>query len=139
MSFPTMLPIGSPAPAEPAAGAGVSVWPATTAAAAAELARLAGLLAEAGATVVPAADTLTIPHLACGPGDTAGVRVRTTGRAPHALYIIAAGRITPHAGADSAFADLHPLLEAAARPCEGCDAEAGTPCNPHCLPDPSTT
>ncbi|MFD9078272.1 hypothetical protein [Streptomyces erythrochromogenes] len=115
-----------------------SAWPATAAAADAELARLAELLAEAGVTVLPAAGILAVPGLAAGPGDTAGIRVRTTSNPPHALYVIAASRITPHAGADSAFAHLHPLIEAAARPCDGCGAEASKPCNPNCLPDPST-
>ncbi|MFD9519725.1 hypothetical protein [Streptomyces sp. NPDC059979] len=119
------------------AAAAASVWPATAEAAEAELGWLAELLAEAGVTAISAAGVLAIPDLACGPGDTAGIRVRTTSRPPHALYVIAAGELAPHASADSAFAELHPLVEAAARPCDGCGAEAGLPCNPNCLPDPS--
>lgn len=112
-------------------------WPATAQAADAELVRLAELLAEADVKVISAAGVLSIPDLACGQGDTAGIRVRTTRRSPHALYVIAAGELTPHTDADSAFAVLRPLVEAAARPCDGCDAEAGLPCKPHCLPAPS--
>ncbi|MFG2667668.1 hypothetical protein ACGFY6_25915 [Streptomyces sp. NPDC048387] len=133
MSFSLTHPAGAVTQAEPA----VSAWPATAAAADAELARLAELLAEAGVTVLPAAGVLEVPGLAAGPGDTAGIRVRTTSNPPHALYVIAAGSITPHAGADSAFAHLHPLIEAAVRLCDGCGAEASEPCNPNCLPDPS--
>ncbi|MDH6544125.1 hypothetical protein [Streptomyces sp. SPB4] len=114
---------------QPAATA--STWPATAEAADAELTRLAKLLADAGATALPAEGVLAVPGLA------SGIRVRTTSNPPHALYIIAAGRITPHAGADSAFAYLRPLIEAAARPCDGCGAEAYKPCNPNCLSDPS--
>ncbi|MCX5078771.1 hypothetical protein OHA84_37915 (plasmid) [Streptomyces sp. NBC_00513] len=133
MSFSLTYPAGSPTQTAGAAPA----WPATSAAAVAELARLAQLLTEAGVTNVPATGVLAIPGLAAGPGDTAGIRVRTTGNPPHAVYVIAGGSITPHTGADSAFARLHPLIEAAARPCDGCGAEAGAPCNPHCLPDPT--
>ncbi|WP_327388881.1 hypothetical protein [Streptomyces sp. NBC_01207] len=132
MSFPITSPAGSPSQT---AGA-VPVWPATAAAAGAELSRLTELVAEAGVTAVPAAGVLAIPGIAAGPGDTAGIRVRTTSNPPHALYV-AGGSLTPHTGADSAFARLHPLIEAAARPCDGCSAEAGEPCNPNCLPDPS--
>ncbi|MGO4459889.1 hypothetical protein AB4039_21715 [Streptomyces sp. M-16] len=128
MSFSLTHSAGTVTQAEDAA----SAWPATAAAADAELARLAELLAEAGVTVLPDAGVLAVPGLA------AGIRVRTTSNPPHALYVIAAGRITPHAGADSAFAYLRPLIEAAARPCDGCGAEASKPCNPNCLPDPST-
>ncbi|MFG2979542.1 hypothetical protein ACGFYY_41970 [Streptomyces sp. NPDC048331] len=103
----------------------------------ARLVRLASLLAEADVTVISTAGVISIPDLAYGPGDTAGIRVRTTSNPPHALYVIAAGRIPPHAGAGSAFAHLRPLIEAAARPCDGCGAEAYEPCNPFCLPDPS--
>ncbi|MEW1700651.1 MULTISPECIES: hypothetical protein [unclassified Streptomyces] len=127
-----------PAGAVTQAAASASAWPVTAADAEAELGRLAELLAEAGVAAVPAAGVLAAPGLAAGPGDTAGIRVRTTSNPPHALYVIAAGRITPHAGADSAFAHLRPLIEAAARPCDGCNAEASTPCNPFCLSDPST-
>ncbi|KIF02702.1 hypothetical protein PL81_28515 [Streptomyces sp. RSD-27] len=112
MSFSLTHPAGTVTQAEDAA----SAWPATAAAADAELARLAELLSGAGVTVLPAAGVLAVPGFAAGPGDTAGIRVRTTSNPPHALYVIAAGRITPHAGADSAFAHLHPLIEAAARP-----------------------
>ncbi|MFE5723316.1 hypothetical protein [Streptomyces erythrochromogenes] len=111
MSFSLTHPAGTAAQGEVAA----SAWPATA-----------------------AAGVLAVPGLAAGPGDTAGIRVRTTSNPPHALYVIAAGSITPHVGADSAFAHLHPLIEAAARPCDGCGAEASKPCNPNCLPDPST-
>ncbi|MEW1639306.1 hypothetical protein AB0469_35290 [Streptomyces sp. NPDC093801] len=134
MSFSLTHPANTVTQAEDAA----SAWPATAAAADAELARLAELLAEASITVLPAAGVLTVPGLAAGPGDTVGIRVRTTSNPPHALYVIAAGHLTPHAGADSAFAHLHPLIEAAARPCDGCGAKAFKPCNPNCLPDPST-
>ncbi|MGW8726336.1 hypothetical protein ACWGNF_09995 [Streptomyces sp. NPDC055808] len=120
------------------AAAAVSAWPATAAVAEAELARLAELLAEAGVTAVPSPGALAAPGLAAGPGDTAGIRVRTTSNPPHALYVIAAGRITPHAGAGSAFTYLRPFIEAAARPCDGCNAEASKPCNPGCLSGPST-
>ncbi|WP_030387922.1 hypothetical protein [Streptomyces sp. NRRL S-241] len=115
-----------------------SAWPATAAAADAELAHLAELLADAGVTTVPAAGALAAPGLAAGPGDTTGIRVRTTSNPPHALYLLAAGRLTPHTTAGCAFAHLRPLIEAAARPCDGCDAEAGEPCDPFCLPDPTT-
>ncbi|MFJ4879919.1 hypothetical protein ACIP93_32595 [Streptomyces sp. NPDC088745] len=134
MSLSLIHPAGTATQAETAA----SAWPATTAAAEAELARLTELLAEAGVTALPGAGVLAVPGLAAGPGDTTGIRVRTTSNPPHALYVIAAGRITPHAGADSAFAHLRPLIEAAARPCDGCGAEAYEPCNPFCLPDPTT-
>ncbi|MEU2391955.1 hypothetical protein [Streptomyces sp. NPDC007369] len=115
-----------------------SAWPATATAADAGLAHLAELLAEAGVTAVPAAGALAAPGLAAGPGDTAGIRVRTTSNPPHALYVIAAGHLTPHVDSASAFAHLHPLIEAAGRPCDGCGAEAYKPCNPNCLPDPTT-
>ncbi|MET9324079.1 hypothetical protein ABZX75_28510 [Streptomyces sp. NPDC003038] len=134
MSFSLTHPAGSATQAAAAA----SAWPATAAAADAELAHLAELLAEAGVTALPAAGVLAVPGLAAGPGDTAGIRVRTTSNPPHALYVIAVGRLTPHAGAASAFAHLRPLIDAAARPCDGCGAEAGKPCNPGCLPDPTT-
>ncbi|MEU8435477.1 hypothetical protein AB0F18_21695 [Streptomyces sp. NPDC029216] len=134
MPFPLIRPAGSATQTAAAA----SAWPATAAAADAELAHLAELLAEAGVTALPAAGVLAVPGLAAGPGDTVGIRVRTTSNPPHALYVIAAGHLTPHASAGSAFAHLHPLIEAAARPCDGCGAEAGEPCNPGCLPDPTT-
>ncbi|MDX3537228.1 hypothetical protein PV721_23205 [Streptomyces sp. MB09-01] len=126
-------PAGSPTQA----AAEASAWPATAEAAEAQLVRLAELLAEAGVTVISAAGVISIPELACGPGDTAGIRVRTTSRPPHALYVVAGGNLTPHTSADAAFARLHPLIEAAARPCDGCGAEASAPCNPNCLPDPT--
>ncbi|MFJ6252633.1 MULTISPECIES: hypothetical protein [unclassified Streptomyces] len=128
MSFPLAHPVGVPARTVAAAPG----WPATLEA---ELTRPAGLLAGAGA---PAAGTLAIPALAAGPGDITGIRMRTTGNPPHALDVIAGGDLTPHAGAGSAFARLRPLLEAAAHPRDGGDAEAGAPCKPHCLPGPST-
>ncbi|MEU5150055.1 hypothetical protein AB0G42_23100 [Streptomyces yangpuensis] len=61
-----------------------SAWPATAAAADAELARLTELLAEAGVTAVPAAGVLATPGLAAGPGATVGIRVRTTSNPPPA-------------------------------------------------------
>nr|MDT0519926.1 hypothetical protein [Streptomyces sp. DSM 41633] len=134
MSLSITHPAGSPIQA----AAEASAWPATAEAAEAQLVQLAELLAEAGVTVISAAGVISTPDLACGPGDTAGIRVRTTSRPPHALYVIAAGELTPHTSAESAFASLYPLVEAAARPCEGCGAEAGEPCNPFCLPDPTT-
>ncbi|MFI7359745.1 hypothetical protein ACIBTP_38165 [Streptomyces avidinii] len=133
MSLSITHPAGSPTQA----AAEAAGWPATAEAAEAELVRLASLLAEAGVTVISTAGVISIPDLAYGPGDTAGIRVRTTSRPPHALYVIAAGELAPHTSADSAFADLHPLVEAAARPCDGCGAEAGVPCNPNCQSDPS--
>ncbi|MER8233138.1 hypothetical protein [Streptomyces sp. NPDC094049] len=132
------LSLTRPADSATRNAADVSAWPATAAAADTELAQLAALLAEAGITTVPAAGVLTAPGLAAGPGDTTGIRVRTTSNPPHALYLISAGRLTPHAGAASALAHLHPLIEAADRPCDGCGAKAGAPCNPNCLPDPTT-
>ncbi|MFD5935704.1 hypothetical protein [Streptomyces sp. NPDC060333] len=133
MSISTTHPAASATQAAAAAPA----WLATAVAADAELTYLAELLAAAGVTALRASGVLAVPDLAAGPGDTAGIRVRTTSNPPHALYVIAAGSITPHAGADSAFAHLRPLIEAAARPCDGCGAEASKPCNPNCLPDPS--
>ncbi|MFD9047787.1 hypothetical protein [Streptomyces zaomyceticus] len=112
-------------------------WPATAEAAGAELVRLASLLTKAGATVHSAAGLLSIPDLACAPGDTTGIRVRTTSRPPQALYIITANELTAHTDADDAFTHLHPLLEAAARSCDGCGAEPGEPCRPNC-PDPAS-
>lgn len=127
-----------PAGSATQAAAAASAWPATAAAAEAELAYLAELLAEAGVTAVPATGVLAAPGLAAGPGDTVGIRVRATSNPPHALYVIAAGRLTPHTSASSAFAHLRPRIEAAARPCDGYGAEAYEPCNPFCLPDPTT-
>lgn len=114
------------------------VWPATAAAATAELAELARDLADAGVTVQWAPDGLVLPDLAAGPGDTAGIRVRTTRRAPHALYVITATALVPLTHAAGALAYLRPLIDAAARGCDGCLAEPGEPCLPNCLPDPST-
>ncbi|MFE6714011.1 hypothetical protein [Streptomyces sp. NPDC057695] len=116
MSLSLTHPAGTVTQAEGAA----SAWPATAAAADAELARLA----EAGVTVLPTSGVLAVPGLG-RPVDTVGIRVRTTSNPPHALYVIAAGRITPHTTAGSAFAHLRPLIEAAARPCDGCGADAG--------------
>ncbi|KOX37917.1 MULTISPECIES: hypothetical protein [unclassified Streptomyces] len=79
-------------------------WPAPPGAAETELTRLAGLLAGAGTPVVPTTGVRAIPARAAGPGDTTGIRVRTTGNPPHALYVIAGGDLPPHAGAGSAFA-----------------------------------
>ncbi|MFE5483027.1 hypothetical protein [Streptomyces sp. NPDC056527] len=81
-----------------------------------------------------------MPDLAYGTGDTTSIRVRTTSHPPpHALYVITAGELTPYTSADNAFARLRPILEAAARSREGCGAEAGVPCNPNRLSDPSST
>ncbi|MFJ2060279.1 hypothetical protein ACIOMM_30675 [Streptomyces sp. NPDC087908] len=129
------MPLFHTRPVRAAQTAGGSTWPANAAAADAQLADLTALLAEAGVTVTAAAGTLTAPDLAAYPGDTTGIRVRTTSNPPHALYLIAAGRLTPHTTADSVFARLRPLIEAAARPCDGCGAEAGEPCNPNCTHD----
>ncbi|WP_406003441.1 hypothetical protein [Streptomyces sp. NBC_00829] len=114
-------------------------WPATAAAAAAELAELARDLANAGVTVQCHPDGLVLPGLASGPGDTAGIRVRTTARAPHALYVVTAVALVPLTHAAGVLAYLKPLIDAAARGCEGCGAEPGEPCLPNCLPAPSTT
>ncbi|WP_329583707.1 hypothetical protein [Streptomyces sp. NBC_01361] len=111
-------------------------WPTSSAAAAAELAELAHDLTNAGVTVEQHPDALVLPHLAAGPGDTAGIRVRVTGRHPHALYVITATALVPLAHAAGALAYLQPLIEAAARECDGCGAEPGEPCRPMCL-DPS--
>ncbi|MFE6462262.1 hypothetical protein ACFVP0_33025 [Streptomyces cinereoruber] len=125
---------GSPTQAEVTAPA----WPTTPEASEIELARLAELLDQAGILAVRTEGLLAIPALAAGPRDTAGIRVRTTSNLPHALYVIACGGLTPHVNADGDFAQLLPLLEAAARPCGGSGAEAGVPCNAYCLPHPST-
>ncbi|MCX5318118.1 hypothetical protein [Streptomyces sp. NBC_00154] len=114
-------------------------WPATAAAATAELAELARDLAGADVTVKWHRDGLDLPNLAAGPGDTAGIRVRATGRAPHALYVITATDLVPHTHAAGALAYLQPLIDAAALGCDGCGADPGEPCLPNCLPDPSTT
>ncbi|MFD5427726.1 hypothetical protein [Streptomyces sp. NPDC127084] len=114
-------------------------WPATAAAATAELAELARDLADSGVTVQWHPDRLVLPDLASGPGDTAGIRVTTTRRAPHALYVITATDLVPLTHAAGALTYLRPLIDATARRCDGCDAEPGEPCLPNCLPDPSTT
>ncbi|MFI8769543.1 hypothetical protein ACIGN6_32190, partial [Streptomyces sp. NPDC053792] len=103
------LSLTHPADSAKQTAAAASAWPATAAAADAELAHLAALLAEAGVTAVPAAGVLAAPGLAATSGDTAGIRVRTTSNPPHALYLIAAGRLTPHTTAGSAFAHIRPL------------------------------
>ncbi|WP_405593939.1 hypothetical protein OG741_00460 [Streptomyces sp. NBC_01410] len=117
-------------------------WPTTTAAAAAaaaaELAQLAQALTALGANVSREGQDLVLPALASGPGDTVGIRVRATGRAPHALYVITAADLVPLTHAAGALAYLEPFIEAAARGCE-CGAEPGEPCMPNRLPDPSTT
>lgn len=113
-------------------------WPATSAAAAAELAELARDLADADVTVQWHSDGLVLPDLASAPGDTAGIRVTTTRRAPHALYVITATDLVPLTHAAGALAYLRPLIDAAARSCDGCGAEPGEPCLPNCLPDLST-
>ncbi|MET9432283.1 MULTISPECIES: hypothetical protein [unclassified Streptomyces] len=115
------------------------VWPASAAAASAELAGLARDLADADVIVQWHPDGLVLPDLASGPGDTAGIRVRATGRAPHALYVITAAALVPLTHAAGALAFLQPFIDAAARSCDGCGAEPGEPCLPNCLPDPSTT
>ncbi|MDQ1013168.1 hypothetical protein QFZ82_007653 [Streptomyces sp. V4I23] len=114
-------------------------WPATAAAAAAELAELARDLADADVTVQWHSDGLVLPDLASAPGDTAGIRVHTTRRAPHALYVITATDLVPLTHAAGALAYLRPLIDAAARSCDGCLAEPGEPCLPNCLPGPATT
>ncbi|MBT2439768.1 hypothetical protein J7E93_06455 [Streptomyces sp. ISL-36] len=113
-------------------------WPATAAAATAELAELARDLADAGVTVQWHCDGLVLPDLASGPGETAGIRVHTTRRAPHALYVITATALVPLTHAAGALAYLRPLIDAVPRSCDGCGAEPGEPCLPNCLPDPST-
>ncbi|MFE4206116.1 hypothetical protein ACFRSX_32640 [Streptomyces goshikiensis] len=75
MPFPLASLAGSPTHTAGPAPA----WPA---AAAAELSRLAELLAEADVTAVPAPGFLAIPGLAAGPGDTVGIRVRTISNPP---------------------------------------------------------
>ncbi|MEU4499230.1 hypothetical protein AB0F96_38730 [Streptomyces sp. NPDC023998] len=121
------------------AGRAHLAWPATAAAAAAELEQLAQALTAIGANVSRDGQDLVLPALASGPGDTAGIRVCATGRAPHALYVITAAELVPLTHATGALAYLQPLVEAAACGCEGCGAEPGQPCMPNCLPDPSTT
>lgn len=126
--------------AERAAGDSAHLaWPASAAAAAAELAELARDLADADVTVQWHPDGLLLPNLASGPGDTAGIRVHTTRRAPHGLYVITAAALVPLTHAAGALAFLQPFIDAAARSCDGCGAEPGEPCLPNCLPDPSTT
>lgn len=114
-------------------------WPASAAAASAELAELARGLADADVIVQWHPDGLLLPDLASAPGDTAGIRVRATGRAPHALYVITAAALVPLTHAAGALAYLRPLIDAAVRSCDGCGAEPGEPCLPNCLPDPATT
>lgn len=113
-------------------------WPATAAAATAELEQLAQALAEADVTVERDDQDLVLPALACTPDDNIGIRVRTTGRAPHALYVITEADLIPLTHAAGVLAFLQPLIEAAARGCE-CGADPGAPCLPGCLPDPSAT
>ncbi|MCX4516046.1 hypothetical protein OHA27_38830 [Streptomyces sp. NBC_01619] len=108
------------------------VWPASAAAACAEL---ACDLADADVIVQWRPDGLILPDLAAGPGDSAGIRVRTTRRAPHALYVITAAALAPLTHAVGALAFLQPFIGAAARSCDACGAEPGEPC----LRDPSTT
>ncbi|MBA4863814.1 hypothetical protein H1V43_21080 [Streptomyces sp. PSKA54] len=100
-------------------------WPASAAAATAELAELARDLADAGVAVQWHPDGVVLPDLASGPGDTAGIRVHTTRRAPHALYVITATLLVPFTHAAGALAYLRPLIDAAARSCDGCCAEPG--------------
>lgn len=105
-------------------------WPVSAAAATAELARD---LADAGVTVQCHPDGLLLPDLAAGPGDTTGIRVHTTRRAPHALYVITATDLVPLTHSAGALAHLRPLIDAAARSCDGCLAEPGD-----CLSAPAT-
>ncbi|MEU5108159.1 hypothetical protein AB0H07_38880 [Streptomyces sp. NPDC021354] len=112
-------------------------WPAAAAAANAELEQLACALANADVTVEREGQHLVLPDLAYGPGDTAGIRVCATRRAPHALYVVTAADLVPFTAAASALAYLQPLIEASGRGCEGCSTEPGAPCLPNCLPDPS--
>ncbi|MGW2304840.1 hypothetical protein [Streptomyces sp. NPDC001809] len=107
MSFPFAHPVGALARTAAVAPG----WPATLEAAEAELARPAGLLDGASTPVVPTAGALAIPALDPGPGDATGIRVRTAGNPPHALYVIVGSDLPSHAGA---------------------------PREPHCLPGPST-
>ncbi|WP_351233905.1 hypothetical protein [Streptomyces sp. NPDC002133] len=112
-------------------------WPTSAAAATAELADLARNVADAGVTVQWRPDGLVLPDLASSSEDTAGIRVRTTSRAPHALYVITAADLVPLTHAAGILAYLQPLIDAAARGCEGCGADPGEPCLPKCT-DPST-
>ncbi|MFB8442692.1 hypothetical protein ACFC7A_26940 [Streptomyces niveus] len=113
-------------------------WPVTATAATAELARLAGLLVAVGVTVQRGHQELMLPDLATGPRDTAGIRVRTTGTAPHALYVIAGEDLAPLTHAAGVLDYLLPMIEAAARACE-CGADPSQACMPHCVHDPSAT
>ncbi|MEV4335296.1 hypothetical protein AB0K02_33175 [Streptomyces sp. NPDC049597] len=90
-------------------------WPATAAAAAAELAEPARDLADADVTVQWHSDDLVLPDPTSAPGDTAGIRVHTTRRAPHACYAIIATDLVPLTHAAGALAYLQPLIDAAAR------------------------
>jgi hypothetical protein len=70
-------------------------WPASAAAATAELKQLAQALTAADATVSRDGQDVVLPALDSGPGDTAGMRVRGTGRASHALNVITAAELVP--------------------------------------------
>ncbi|MFF9870413.1 hypothetical protein ACF1G0_34415 [Streptomyces sp. NPDC013953] len=85
-------------------------WPASADAASAELAKLARDLADADVIVQWRPDGLALPDLAAGPGDTAGIRVRATSRAPHALDVITAAALVPLTHAAGALAFLQPAV-----------------------------
>ncbi|GAA0574855.1 hypothetical protein [Streptomyces mordarskii] len=117
-----------------AAGRAHLAWPPTAATASAELDQLARALEDRGVTMERHDTGLVL----CDPSDTAGIHVRTTRRAPHALYVITATGVIPLTHAAGVLAYLQPAIEAAARGCDGCHAEPGEPCLPNCLPDPFT-
>ncbi|MEV6133089.1 hypothetical protein AB0M05_40925 [Streptomyces violaceusniger] len=117
-----------------AAGHAHLVWPSTAAAASTELDQLTRALTDRGVPTQRHDTGLVL----CDPSDTAGIHVRTTRRAPHALYVITATGVVPLTHAAGALAYLQPTIEAAGRSCDGCHAEPGEPCLPNCLPDPST-
>ncbi|MFC9261309.1 hypothetical protein ACFT25_16010 [Streptomyces hydrogenans] len=118
MPFPTPSLTSSPLPTEPAA----PTWPTMEGAVERELTHLAELLT----TTIPA-----IPEPPSSPGGTDGARVRTTGHPRDARFADAAA-------AGSVFTGLRSLVEAAARPCDGSDVEAGAPRNPNRPPAPLT-
>ncbi|GAA3372265.1 hypothetical protein GCM10017744_103100 [Streptomyces antimycoticus] len=120
--------------ARAAAGGAHLAWPSTAAAASAELDQLARALTDRGVPTQRHDTGLVL----CDPSDTAGIHVRTTRHAPHALYLITATAVVPFTHAASVLAYLQPAIAAAARSCDGCHAEPGEPCLPNCLPDPST-
>ncbi|MCM2424150.1 hypothetical protein [Streptomyces sp. RKAG293] len=113
-------------------------WPTTAAAATAELDQLAAALADAGVIVEHDGQDLVLPSLTSGP-EPAGIRVHTTGHAPHALYVITADDLAPLTHAGGVLVYLQPLIDAATRGCEGCGADPNELCLPNCVPNPSTT